>query len=88
MIDWQLAFNTAAGAYCSLLGWLRRSLWQEVKELKANHGRLGDRVNAVEVLVAGKYQLREDSRRDMETLLTKLDRIEQRIEQRAFSNKS
>lgn len=87
MIDWQLAFNVAAGAFCSLLGWLLRSLWQEVKELKDTHGRLGDRVNAVEVLVAGKYQLREDSRRDMDTLLSKLDRIEQRIEQRAF-NKS
>lgn len=87
MIDWQAAFNVAASTLCALLGWLMRSLWQEVKEMKTNHGRLSDRVNAVEVLVAGKYQLREDSRRDMDTILSKLDRIEQRMEHRAGSMK-
>lgn len=88
MMDWQLAFNVAAGAFCSLLGWLLRALWQEVKEMKDNHMRLSDRVNATELLVAGKYQLRDDSRRDMDTLLAKLDRIEQRITQRVSDIKS
>lgn len=85
MIEWQAAFNVAAGAFCSLMGWLLRALWQEVKELKSHHERLNDRVNSVEILVAGKYQLREDSQRDVDRIMVKLDRIEQRMDQRIIS---
>ncbi len=84
-MDWQAAFNIAAGAFSGLLGWLLRALWQEVKEMKSDHSRLGDRLNAVEVLIAGKYQLREDSRRDMDTILASLERIERRIDSRVIT---
>lgn len=79
MIDYQLAFNAAVGALCSLLGWLLRSLWQEVKELEVGQVQLADKLRAVEILVAGQYLTREEHRRDIEALFRKLDRIEQRI---------
>lgn len=79
MIDWHVAFNTALAAMSSLLGWLLRALWQEVKELKEDHETLTTKVHAIDLLVAGQYVTREEHRRDIEALFRKLDRIEQRI---------
>lgn len=82
-IDPQWMFNgifSLAGALC---GWLLNSLRETVRELKAQDAELTTKVQHIEVLVAGSYVKREDLERSMSTVLTKLDRIETKLDQKA-----
>jgi ABC-type transporter Mla subunit MlaD len=79
----QTVINWALAAVSGLIGVLLRSLWQAVRDLQAADKLLSDRVNSVEVLVAGDYVRRVDLDRAIEAVMARLSRIEDKLDRKA-----
>jgi len=60
-----------------------RTVWQAVKDLQKTDKELADKVNSIEVLVAGQYVRQDDFRRMSEAIFKKLDRIEDKLDGKA-----
>lgn len=79
----QQFFNVAFAIIGALGGWWMRVMWQSLKELEQQDSKLADKVGSIEVLVAGQYVKRDDMNRDIATIFSKLDRIEDKINKKA-----
>ena len=79
----QQFFNVAFAIIGALGGWWMRVMWQSLKELQQQDSKLADKVNNIEVLVAGNYVKRDDMNRDIATIFAKLDRIEDKMNKKA-----
>lgn len=79
----QTVINWVLAAFSALIGFLLNAVWQAVKDLQVSDKALVDRVNAVEVLVAGDYVRRTDFERTIEALFAKLDKIEDKLDRKA-----
>ena len=77
---YQELINSAIGLVSGLLIWVVKSLWDAVRDLQKSDRELTDKINNIEVLVAGDYVKREDFRLEMDRLFKKLDAIEQKID--------
>lgn len=75
-MDWQSAFNIAAGLSGFLGGWWLRVLWDAQKELRKEMGALKDHLTE-------NYVRRDDFKDIVKTLFDKLDRIETKLDQKA-----
>ena len=80
MMMYQELINSAIGLVSGLLIWVVKSLWDAVRDLQKSDRELTEKINSIEVLVAGDYVKREDFRMEMERLFKKLDAIEQKID--------
>ena len=69
-------FEAAVAALGVIGGWLLRKLWDDVKELSA-------KVQAIEILVAGEYVKKSEIAQLTEGLFKKLDRIEDKLDNKA-----
>ena len=78
-MDYQVLFNVAVTVVGFLGGWLLNNIWTALKDLQGADRILVDKVNAIEVLVAGKYVTREEFMAVVNTLYSKLDRIDGRL---------
>jgi hypothetical protein len=58
-------------------------LWDSVRMLERTDDMINEKVNRVEVLVAGEYVRREEFQDGVQRLFTKLDQIEAKIDQKA-----
>lgn len=76
----QSFINMLAGAISVLFGWILKTVWDAVKDLQTADDELIDKVNKIEVLVAGQYVKREDFRADMERLFDKLEQIDKKLD--------
>ena len=54
-MDFQTAFNLVFGAFSALAGWLLNVLYNSMKDLTKADKLLTDKVQHIEVLVAGHY---------------------------------
>ncbi len=79
-MEFQTLFNTAVGAVLLLAGWVLRVIWDSLKQLQKDDRELADKVNKIEVLVAGQYIKRDEFDRVVERLFDKLDQIELKID--------
>ena len=79
----QSFINMLAGAVSVLFGWILKTVWDAVKDLQHADDELVDKVNRIEVLVAGEYVKREDFRADMDRLFDKLDAIDKKLDSKA-----
>jgi hypothetical protein len=77
LINWLVA---AAGA---VFGFIGKSLWEAVKDLQVADKALADKVNSIEVLVAGKYVTRDELSVAIGRIADQLDRIEGKLEKKA-----
>ena len=82
-MDIQVAFNIAVALVAFLGGWVLNSLKDSINSLKKTDGELADKVQHIEVLVAGSYVKRDDMDRLASALFTKLDKIEAKIDMKA-----
>ena len=79
----QQFFNVAFAIIGALGGWWMRVMWQSLKELQQQDSKLADKVSNIEVLVAGQYVKRDDMNRDIAIIFAKLDRIEDKMNEKA-----
>lgn len=77
LINWLVA---AAGA---AFGFLGKSLWEAVKDLQIADRALADKVQSIEVLVAGTYVTRNELANAIDRISSQLDRIEEKLEHKA-----
>ena len=77
LLNWIVA---AAGA---VFGFLLKSVWEAVKDLQTADKALAEKVNAIEVLVAGKYVTRDELATAIDRITAQLDRIEEKMLQKA-----
>ena len=82
-MDIQVAFNIAVALVAFLGGWVLNSLKDSINALKRTDGELADKVQHIEVLVAGSYVKRDDLDKLANALFTKLDRIELKVDGKA-----
>jgi len=79
----QNLINYLIGAVSLLFGWVLRVVWGAVKDLQAADIKLSEKVNKIEVLVAGEYVTREEFGKSVDRLMAKLDSIENKLDQKA-----
>lgn len=79
----QNLINALIAVVGSAFGWILKVIWDAVKELQTADDQLIEKVNRIEVLVAGEYVKREDFRADMDRLFDKLDAIDKKLDSKA-----
>jgi len=76
----QTIINWLLGLFGTLIGILVKSLWQAVKDLQTSDKELVEKVNSIEVLVAGQYVKQDEFNRLSDAIFKKLDRIEDKLD--------
>jgi hypothetical protein len=82
-MDYQTAFNIVFALSGFLGGWVLNGLRDSLKSLQAVDEILTEKVQAIEVLVAGQYVKREDFSEVSRAIFTKLDKIYDRLDTKA-----
>lgn len=82
MLDFQVAFNIVLGAFSALAGWLLNTLYNSMKDLTRADKELTDKVQSIEVLVAGHYPTRTEFETKIDAVFRKLDSIESKIDRK------
>lgn len=81
--NFQMFFNVAVTLIGFLGGWVLNSLKTSIEALQKADTSLTEKVQAVEVLVAGSYVKRDDLDKLSDVLFAKLDRIEAKLDHKA-----
>lgn len=80
MMDIQTAFNILLSLVSFLGVYVLNSLRDNIKALQSSDNELSEKVQNMEVLVAGSYIKREELDKLMHLLFAKLDRIEAKLD--------
>lgn len=80
LIDTQMTINILLSLVAFLGGWWMRTMWTSLNELRSADAKLTDRVQSIELLVAGNYVTKNDLNVLTEALFRKLDRIESKVD--------
>lgn len=75
--------NWAFGILNLILGGFIKAMWDSYKELKKTDSELAEKVNQIEVLVAGTYVKRDDFDRVANQIFAKLDKISDKFDSKA-----
>lgn len=78
-MDQQL-FNIVIGVAGALGGWWMKAMWEGLKDLQRTDHELTQQVNNLQVLVAGQYMRREEFDKLSQAIFAKLDRIEDKLD--------
>lgn len=79
----QSYLNWAFGIVNLILGAVIKAMWDSYKDLKKADTQLAEKVNQIEVLVAGQYVKRDDFDRVANIIFAKLDKISDKLDQKA-----
>lgn len=79
-MDFQLGFNWAVGIIGVLGGIVLKTFSDSLKTLQAADGQLADKVQRIEVLVAGQYVTNNDLEKLSTALFHKLDKISDKLD--------
>lgn len=79
----QSFLNWVFGISNIIIGFLLKVVWDSYKDLKKADSALADKVNAIEVLVAGTYVKRDDFDRVANAIFAKLDKISDKLDNKA-----
>lgn len=82
-MDMQIAFNIAVALVAFLGGWVLNSLRESIQSLNKSDKDLAEKVQKIEVLVAGSYVKRDDLDKLTAALFAKLDKIESKLDGKA-----
>lgn len=82
-MDLQTAFNLAIGLVAALGGWWMKTIYDVLMDLRRAETTTVDRVQRIEVLVAGQYVTREELGKLSDAIFRKLDKIEVKIDMKA-----
>ena len=78
----QTIFNIAISVSGFLGGWWLKVLWDAVKDLQIADKILVDKVNTIEILIAGNYMSKLDFDKIAASIFAKLDKIEDKLDRK------
>lgn len=76
LINWLVA------GFGGLIGFLMKAVWDAVKDLQHADKTLSEKVNSIEILVAGDYVAKNEFQDNIRALFAKLDKIEDKIDRK------
>lgn len=79
-MEMQLLFNIAVGLAGALASWVLKSITDTMKDMRQSEHSLRNKLQAIEVVMAGKYVSKEDLNSVANTLSVKLDRISDKLD--------
>lgn len=79
-MDTQMTFNVLLGVVAVLFGWLARIMWVSIRDLQKSTSDTAEKVQRIEVLVAGDYVRKDDIDRKIDAIFTKLDKIHDKLD--------
>jgi stage V sporulation protein SpoVS len=82
-MDQQTLINVLFAVCGALGGWVLKVMHGELRALQAADHNLTDKVQAIEVLVAGQYVTRDALDRSLVAMFAKLDKIEAKLDNKA-----
>ena len=82
IMDSQFILNVLYGLISFLAGWIINVLWAALKDLQQADKELSDKVEQIEVLVAGDYIRKSDFERFSDAVFKKLDRIDEKLDKK------
>ena len=82
-MDYQTLFNVAVALAGFLGGWVLNNIKSSLYALHVADQSLSEKVQSIEILVAGTYVKRDDVDKLANALFAKLDRIETKIDGKA-----
>jgi len=78
----QYIFNIAISVAGFLGGWTLKVVWESVKDLQIADKILVEKVNTIEILIAGNYMSKIDFDKIAAAIFTKLDKIEDKLDRK------
>lgn len=69
-------------AFGALIGTIIKTIWSSLKELQASDRKLAEKVADIGLTVAGEYLKKSDFDRWSDTVLEKLDKISDKLDQK------
>lgn len=82
-METQTLINILFACVGGLGGWVLNNLKSSIDELRKQDSALADKVQHIEVLVAGTYVKRDDMEKMTSALFAKLDKIEMKLDGKA-----
>lgn len=82
-MDYQTALNITLSLVSFLGGYVLYSIRESIKNLQQRDSELTDKVQQIEVLVAGQYVKRDDMEKMANALFAKLDKIDSKLDNKA-----
>lgn len=79
----QTYLNYLFGGINLVIGFFLKVIWDSYKELKKTDANLAEKVNSIEILVAGQYVKRDDFDRVANAIFVKLDKISDKLDLKA-----
>lgn len=76
----QVIFNIAVSLSAFLGAWVLKSITDTMKDMRQSEHSLRNKLQAIEVVMAGKYVSKEDLNSVANTLSVKLDRISDKLD--------
>jgi len=81
-MDSQTIINTAIALVGFLGGWILKVIWESVKDLQVVDKLLTEKVNTIEILIAGNYMSKQDFDKIAAAIFAKLDKIEDKLDKK------
>jgi len=81
-MDSQTIINTAIALVGFLGGWILKVIWEGVKDLQVVDKLLTEKVNTIEILIAGNYMSKQDFDKIAAAIFAKLDKIEDKLDRK------
>lgn len=75
--------NAIIGIVGAGAGWWMKTMWESLRELQRADTSLVEKIDAIEVLVAGQYVRRDEMEKLFSAVFVKLDRIEDKLSWKA-----
>jgi len=78
----QEVVNVLMGLVSFFGGWMLKEIWGNLKALQeVDHG-LSGQLNRIEVMIAGDYVKKDEMEKSLNMILSKLDRIEEKLDKK------
>ena len=81
-MDSQTIINTAIALVGFLGGWILKVIWEGVKDLQVVDKLLTEKVNTIEILIAGNYMSKQDFDKIVAAIFAKLDKIDDKLDRK------
>ena len=81
-MDPQTIINAAIALVGFLGGWILKVVWEGVKDLQSADKILAEKVNTIEILIAGTYISKHDFDKIAAAIFAKLDKIEDKLDRK------